>query len=142
MKLAIGSHFALGGVSGSGKVGSQTLDSETAGAACQWQPPQLLRDLDSGAGGFVAEMIADFTADTASRLQRLRRAAADADLSRVRAEAHAIRGSAREMGADALVQLCLELEMKAPNPEARDRVQELEARFGEVSRAMARYSAQ
>jgi HPt (histidine-containing phosphotransfer) domain-containing protein len=118
------------------------LDSETVDAACQWTPPQLLRDLEDGASGFVAEMIADFRADTATRLQRLRRAAADADSSKVRAEAHAIRGSAREMGADALVQLCQEIELKAPNPNAPDRIQELEARFGEVSRAMARYSAQ
>jgi HPt (histidine-containing phosphotransfer) domain-containing protein len=119
------------------------MNSETFATTCQWAPPQLLRDLDSGASGFVAEMIADFTTDTATRLQHLRRAAADADSSRVRAEVHAIRGSAREMGADAMVKLCLEIELKARDPNGsniQDRVQELEARFGEVSSAMARYS--
>ena len=120
------------------------MDSETVAAACQWAPPQLLRDLDADANGFVAEMIAEFTADTAIRLRHLQRAAASADFSGVRAQAHAIKGSAREMGADALVQLCMELELKAPDPNAshiKDRVQELEARFGEVSRAMARYTS-
>jgi HPt (histidine-containing phosphotransfer) domain-containing protein len=119
------------------------MDSQTAINECQWAPPQTLRDIEIGASGFVAEMIADFTTDTATRLQHLRRAAANADSSRVRAEAHAIKGSAREMGADAIVQLCLEIELKAPDPNAsniKDRIQELEARFGEVSRAMARYS--
>jgi HPt (histidine-containing phosphotransfer) domain-containing protein len=118
------------------------MNSETVAAVCQWAPPQLLCDLETGASGFVAEMIADFTTDTANRLQHLRRAAADADLSGVRAEVHAIRGSAREMGADALVRLCLEIERKAHDPaepNISDCVRELEACFGEVSRAMARY---
>jgi HPt (histidine-containing phosphotransfer) domain-containing protein len=121
------------------------MDSETVAATCQWAPPQLLRDLEAGANGFVAEMIADFTTDTAARLQHLRRAAASADFNGIRAEAHAIKGSAREMGADGLVALCIELERNAPEPNASnigDRVQELEARFGEVSRAMARYTRQ
>ena len=121
------------------------MDPETVGNECHWAPPPLLRDLETGASGFVAEMIADFTTDTAARLQRLRRAAANADSSRVRAEAHAIKGSAREMGADAIARLCLEIEQKAPGPDAsniQDRIVELEARFGEISRAMARYSSQ
>jgi hypothetical protein len=49
------------------------------------------------------------------------------------------------MGAVAIVQLCLEIESKAPDPNGfnvEDRVRELEARFGETSRAMARYSAE
>jgi HPt (histidine-containing phosphotransfer) domain-containing protein len=94
------------------------MDSETVAAACQWAPPPALRDLETGAGGFVAEMIADFTTDTTIRLQHLRRAAASADSSRVRAEVHAIKGSAREMGADAIVRLCLEIEREAPGPNA------------------------
>jgi len=119
------------------------MDTETVATTCQWAPPQLLRDLEAGASGFVAEMIADFTTDTTTRLQHLRRAAANADSSGVRAEVHAIKGSAREMGADAIVKLCLEIESRAPDPNAsniKDRIQELEARFSEVSRAMARYS--
>ena len=119
------------------------MGTGTVATTCQWTPPQLLRDLETGASGFVAEMIADFTSDTATRLQHLRSAAANADPRGVRAEVHAIKGSPREMGADAIVKLCLEIESKAPDPNApnvRDRIQELEARFGEVSRAMARYS--
>ena len=143
MKLATGGHFALGGESGPRKVGRRAMDSETVATTCQWAPPQLLRDLETGASGFVAEMIADFTTDTTTRLQHLQRAAANADSSRVRAEVHAIRGSAREMGADAIVRLCLEIELKAPDPNAsniKDCIRELEARFGEISRAMTRYS--
>jgi len=121
------------------------MDSEAVVNECRWAPPQLLCDLETGASGFVAEMNADFPTDTAARLQHLRRAAANADSSGVRAAVHAIRGSAREMGADAIVKLCLEIESKAPDPIAsnvKDRIQELEACFGEISRAMARYSRQ
>ena len=145
MKLATGGHSALGGESGPGKVWLRAMDSETIATACQWAPPPSLRDLEAGASGFVAEMIADFTTDTTTRLQHLRRAAANADSSRVRAEVHAIRGSAREMGADAIVRLCVEIERETPDPNAsniKDCIRELEARFGEVSRAMARYSTE
>jgi HPt (histidine-containing phosphotransfer) domain-containing protein len=49
----------------------------------------------------------------------MRQALAGSDFTRIRAEAHTIKGSASQMGADALAEACRELEMAANLHDAR-----------------------
>ena len=113
----------------------------------RWTPPRLLRELAVDGSGLEAELIEAFQTDTAKRLERLRLAVASADATRLRQEAHTIKGSAWQMGADSVAKICQELELAAsqtPLPQSMlldERVKQLEARFAEVCRAMALYSS-
>ena len=107
-----------------------------------WTPPTLLLELAANGSGLEAELIDAFKSDTTIRLERLRRAITSADAARLRAEAHTIKGSAWQMGADSVATLCQEIELAAgqtPLPPLDDRVNQLEARFVEVCRAMTVY---
>ena len=112
-----------------------------------WTPPRLLLELAANASGLEAELIEAFKTDTAIRLGRLRHAITSADAAQLRREAHTIKGSAWQMGADSVAKICQELELAAsqtPLPQSMlldERVKQLEARFAEVCRAMALYSS-
>ena len=110
-----------------------------------WTPPRLLRELAANGCGLEAELIEAFKTDTAIRLEQLRQAIASADAARLRREAHTIKGSAWQMGADSVATLCQEIELAAfqtPLTQLDERVNRLEARFVEVCRAMTLYSDQ
>lgn len=108
-----------------------------------WSPPASLVDALSNDAGLMGDVLNAFDLDTAARIQRVRRALADFDFRTIQVEAHAIRGGARQVGADALADACQELETGSTsrNPSGAsgslDRVQEL---FEKVRRAMSGYS--
>jgi HPt (histidine-containing phosphotransfer) domain-containing protein len=76
--------------------------------------PESLRLLaECGESGLVDEIIVIFQSDTASRLEVLGRAVAAVDLAVVRAEAHTIKGSAMQVGAGRMAELCKQMELEA-----------------------------
>jgi HPt (histidine-containing phosphotransfer) domain-containing protein len=108
-----------------------------------WQLPDTLREIEeAGDDSIVLELIDSFQSDTASRFERLHNAVARLDAATVRAEAHAMKGSARQMGAEALGALCQAVEAGAPKlnwPELEYQVMQGEERFAEVRSDMSEY---
>jgi HPt (histidine-containing phosphotransfer) domain-containing protein len=89
----------------------------------------------------VREVIAVFQSDTEKRIQRIRTALAAADAPQVRAEAHAIKGSAGQVGAMHVSGLCRQIEAAAVKQDlgaAGALMPELEAAFQTVRAAMSR----
>jgi histidine phosphotransfer protein HptB len=108
-----------------------------------WHLPETLKEFEeAGDGSIVLELIDSFESDTASRLKRLHEAVARLDAATVKAEAHSVRGSARQMAAEALADLCQAVEASAPKlnwPELKEQVTQAEVRFAEVCSAMGEY---
>ena len=108
-----------------------------------WHLPDTLREIeDAGDNSIVLELIDAFQNDTASRLQRLHEAVARHDAATVKAEAHSVRGSARQMGADALADLCQTIESGMPKvnwAELESQVKQAETLFAEVLGGMSAY---
>jgi HPt (histidine-containing phosphotransfer) domain-containing protein len=93
----------------------RNLGSEFAGT---WVLPAALRQLEEcGETDLVAELIAIFQTDTASRLEILARAVETGDHTTARQEAHTIKGSALQVGADSLAELCRQMEVEARKPQ-------------------------
>ena len=108
-----------------------------------WQLPETLSEFEeAGEDGMVLELIDSFQIDTASRLQRLHDALGRLDAATMKAEAHCVRGSARQMGAEALADLCQAVEGGAPKmnwPALEDQLEQAKAHFAEVSGEMSAY---
>ena len=108
-----------------------------------WSPPALLVEAAADDDGLIIKLIEAFSEDTADRIERMREALKSADFPGIRAQAHTIKGSASQMGSDALATACRELEMVCNLREAPvvatflDRIQEL---FDEAKDAMATYA--
>jgi HPt (histidine-containing phosphotransfer) domain-containing protein len=106
-----------------------------------WRLPETLREIgEDGDDGIVLELIDSFQSDTGRRLERLHNAVARHDAATVKAEAHSVRGSAAQMGAEALADLCRALEAGAPKlnwTELEDQMKQADARFAEVRSAMS-----
>jgi HPt (histidine-containing phosphotransfer) domain-containing protein len=113
----------------------------TCGA--QWTPPPPLVDLAADDEGLIAEMIDLFKTGAETLLQQMRIALATVDIQKLRSGSHTLRGSALQLGADALAGACQRLELATDlTPVSNlvalvDRVQTL---FTELSSAMASYS--
>ena len=107
-----------------------------------WTPNAGLLEALSGDDEALTELIDAFKTDTETRLQRIRAALEIADVARLRSEAHTITGSARQIGAEALAEVCQQIALaSALTPLSRFsglvlRMQEL---FGDVACAMASY---
>jgi len=87
----------------------------------------------------VREILTAFQSDTSSRLLRLQCALGGSDRAAIRRQAHAIKGSAAQVGADAVAAACDLLESAAPRQPAADMAALLlrvQACFDEVRRAM------
>ena len=112
---------------------------QRAGAA--WVRPEYLTQL--GDDELIADLLDTFSTDTAARIQQMRAALGNANFAKIRAEAHSIKGGARQLGADAVADACQMLESDCTHQEASlvaaqvNRVQEL---FEEVRVPMASYS--
>jgi HPt (histidine-containing phosphotransfer) domain-containing protein len=108
-----------------------------------WHPPEELRELEeAGDHGIVLELIGCFQTDVASRFKRLHDAVARLDAGTVEAEVHTIRGSAGQMGAQALAALCQAVETGVPEMPWVEReylLNQAESRFAEVNSAMDEY---
>jgi HPt (histidine-containing phosphotransfer) domain-containing protein len=108
-----------------------------------WNLPENLREFEeAGDDSFVLELIDSFQKDTAKRFERLQDGVARRDAATAKAEAHSMRGSARQMGAESLADLCQAVEAGAPQmnwPELEYQAKQAEVRFAEVRSAMAEY---
>ena len=78
-----------------------------------WSRPASLLEWASDDSALIADLIEVFSTDTDVRI-----ALAASNLLNVRAEAHAVKGGARQVGADAEAQACEELE-KVSDKEVR-----------------------
>jgi HPt (histidine-containing phosphotransfer) domain-containing protein len=113
------------------------------GSKTMWYLPETLREIEEDSDdSLVLELIASFEIDTARRFERLHESFLQRDAARVKAEAHSMRGSSRQMGAEALADLCQALEGGAPQmnwPELECQAKQAEACFAEVRSAMSEY---
>ena len=130
------------GVTGESQAKSPVAEQASEGIR-GWTPPRLLRQLAADGSGLEAELIEAFKTDTATRLERLHDAITKNDATRLRMEAHTIKGSAWQMGADTVASMCQELEAAAgetPLSRLNERMNRLDAHFAEVCRAMTMYT--
>ena len=121
---------------------SVSLDSPGVEHQADWAPPALLLEVASGDDDLIREVVADFERDTESRLEKTRRALAGCDRAVLRAEAHAIKGGARQVGAVVVGDLCQQIELAAPQAspyELADRLTQLEAEFRKTCAGMHEY---
>jgi HPt (histidine-containing phosphotransfer) domain-containing protein len=115
---------------------------ECTALADAWTIPEQLVELATDDPSLLPELIGVFQEDTQARLRLLRAAASAGDAIRVRAEAHTIKGSSRQIGAASLADACQQLEMHAmsmPQPAMAGAAEEIESRFAEVRVAMGQY---
>ncbi len=107
-----------------------------------WSPPALILEAAGDDDGLIVNLIDAFVGDTDARLEQMCGALAASRFPDIRAEAHTIKGSARQMGADAVGEACQELEIACglqralPISARLNRLQEL---FEEICGAMAAY---
>ena len=108
-------------------------------ASMDWSLPEALQQLAvDGEREIVAEVLTLFQSDTESRLVELRQAVALGDRKRVRAQAHSLKGSAVQVGANSLADACREMELTAETrPELLPLLEEIESRFIAVSKAIS-----
>jgi HPt (histidine-containing phosphotransfer) domain-containing protein len=77
----------------------------------EWTFPESMQQLlADGEEEFVAELIEVFKIQTLARMRLLREAVEQGRLDDARAQAHAIKGGACQLGADALADVCLSIE--------------------------------
>jgi HPt (histidine-containing phosphotransfer) domain-containing protein len=108
-----------------------------------WWPPELLLEAAADDDGLIVKLIDAFSTDTDDRIEHMRGALAASDFPRIRAEAHTIKGSASQMGADALAEACRELEIASNLREAlliAPLLNRIQALFEEIRAAMASYA--
>jgi two-component system sensor histidine kinase/response regulator len=108
-------------------------------AEMEWVLPEALQELaEAGDREIVGEVLTLFQSDTESRLQELRQAVVCGDRGRVRAQAHSMKGSSIQVGANALADSCREMELTAETrPELMSLLEEIETRFTAVSKAIS-----
>jgi len=105
-----------------------------------WALPDELRQLaEAGDESLVQEVLTIFRSDTADRIAKLKAAVQADDRSTVRNQAHALKGSAGQIGANELATVCKQVEadaLTAPKTALQQLVRQLESAFAEVVRAM------
>lgn len=106
-----------------------------------WVLPSALQQLEEcGEAPLVEELIGIFQTDTASRLETLARAIEAADYPAARTEAHTIKGSSLQVGANRVAELCRQIEMgckNVPPPDLEPIFRALLQSFDEVRGVMA-----
>lgn len=102
-------------------------------------PDELLQLARDGCADVVADVIAVFQADSATRLANLAGAIEAGNWKQLRAEAHALKGSSLQVGAEAMAAVCLQLEhFQSENPSlAGQLLHDLQGQFAEVEMAMS-----
>lgn len=123
---------------------SNSPAAEHSNTCCaMWEPPAWLHEVAPDDDGFMAELIDVFKAATKASLQQMRTALTTVDVPRLRSEAHRTKGSAKQLGAAALAELCQELEIASslmPVSRLAELVDRIQERFDETGRAMTSYS--
>jgi HPt (histidine-containing phosphotransfer) domain-containing protein len=120
------------------------MGSTTSNSDVLVLPAALRQLLEGGESGLVEELIAIFQEDAAERLALLAHALESADYSTVRQEAHTIKGSALQVGANRVAEASRQLEMEArkPQPEVLPALyRALLSNFDEVRGVIAARSA-
>lgn len=110
----------------------------------EWTPPYQLLELATVDETLLPELVSTFQKDSTLRLGQIRAAAAAGETGRLCSEAHTIKGSARQMGAGAVADVCLEIEENLADlsgSELAQRMNLLESRLSEICYAMSRYLA-
>jgi HPt (histidine-containing phosphotransfer) domain-containing protein len=119
---------------------TKNSEFKTGGDIPVWEFPEALRLLaECGDTELLEELIAIFQSDTSSRLQVLGRAVAGGDLPVVRMEAHTIKGSAMQVGAERVADVCRKMELEAaktPPLELFSLYTRLQKSFDEVCQVM------
>ena len=107
-------------------------------AELDWVLPEGLQQLVVGGDeAMVAEIIETFQRDTAMRLELLQSAVERGAREEVRAQAHAIKGGAAQVGVNGIAVVCRQIETRAREGEAAE-IQELAARLATEFQAVAR----
>lgn len=104
-----------------------------------WALPEELRQLAESDEDLVNEVLGVFQSDTADRLRKLRAGLEAGDRQMVRGQAHAVKGSAGQVGAAGVSDLCRQIESLAVTADAsvlHDLTAQLEAEFADVCREM------
>src|ERR1035441_1658780 len=108
-----------------------------------WHMPEALREIEeAGDVTVLLELVNSFQDDTIKRFERLRAAVARLDAATAKAEAHAMQGGARQMGAEALADLCQAVEAAAAQRnwlELEGQMEQADLRFAEAWDVMAEY---
>jgi HPt (histidine-containing phosphotransfer) domain-containing protein len=104
-----------------------------------WRLPETLQELaQCGEQEIVAEVLTLFQSDTEHRLTVLRAAVESGDRQTARAQAHSLKGSAVQVGANALAESCREMEMTAETRlNLLSLLEEIEGRFAMVSKSIS-----
>jgi HPt (histidine-containing phosphotransfer) domain-containing protein len=115
-------------------------------ATSEWNVPDALLELEqAGDLELLRDVISLFRADTLSRLQYLGDAASDCDPAGIRRQAHALKGSATQLGADVMATMCQQIESRILHGESLDvpmAVNELRTEFDRIWLAMAARTGQ
>jgi len=119
---------------------SSRIEPEGSSGAA-WKLPEELRVLaEMGDADVVREVIGVFQTDTEARIRRIADGLAEVNAARVRGEAHAIKGSAGQVGAMLISNLARDMEAAASRQdlaEASRLLPALEAAFAKVRLAMS-----
>jgi HPt (histidine-containing phosphotransfer) domain-containing protein len=83
-----------------------------------WSLPSAIIELASQDPELIPDLIEAFTTDTAERIRRVSAALAVSDFAAVRAQGHAIKGGARQIGALAVAEASEELEAAGDSRDA------------------------
>ena len=108
-----------------------------------WSPPTVLVEAAGEDDGLIVSLIDVFSRDTDARIEQMREALTSSNFPNIRAEAHTIKGGARQMGADAVDEACQELEIACDTKEApliAARLNHVQELFDEIRGAMIAYS--
>ncbi len=84
-------------------------------------PPELLEMAQEAGGDMVSELLGIFQEDSQARLQELYRAIVDEDTGMIQNQAHALKGSAAQIGAMAVSGLCRQMERLSKTGTALER---------------------
>ena len=83
-----------------------------------WAPPAWLWEVAGDDCGLIADLVESFETDTRARIERIRAALEASDYRKIQVEAHTIKGSAGQLGMDALADAFAELETASRCEEA------------------------
>jgi HPt (histidine-containing phosphotransfer) domain-containing protein len=106
-----------------------------------WSPPSLLLELASDDSQLLAELVDSFRTHAKTRMSKIRESLSKADFATIRNEAHSIKGSARQLGLEALGDASQLLEAAAgENPSlVAERLNRVQKALDEACLSMAYY---
>jgi HPt (histidine-containing phosphotransfer) domain-containing protein len=121
------------------------MNTQPPSTAEVWSLPEIFEGMEPDeASSMLRELLEAYRTDTAARLDKLRSAAAAGDLATVRAEAHSVKGSSRQVGAEALAAACQEIELGVRSMSSEwlaERTGRLHEHFSSAVRAMTSYAS-